>query len=132
MQARLSLENFPHLYAVELFVALGARAPDGWPTGRVQKAKLNAHGIGNLTHDAAKRVHLAHKVPLRHAANSRVTAHLGNQVQIHRNQRGLQAHARCRHRGFATRVTCAYYGYIVLFGKCHGHKANPQLHSTDS
>ncbi len=51
--------------------------------------------------------------------HGRIAAHLGNQIEIHRDQRGLQPHPRRRHCRLAACVSRAHYGHIVLFGKSH-------------
>ena len=119
MEAGLGFEHFAHLYAVELLVALGARAPDGGTARRIQQAKLDADGIGNLAHDAAECVDFAHKVPLGDAANGGIAAHLGNEVHVHGDERGFQAHARGGHGGFAARMAGAHHNHVVLFGESH-------------
>ena len=53
------------------------------------------------------------------AANCRVTAHLGDQVEIQREDGCTQAHARGCHRGFATGVARTHNDDIELFGKAH-------------
>ncbi len=119
MQARLALEDFAHLHAVKLLVALCAGTPDGGTARRIKQAKLDADGICDLAHDAAQRVDLAHEVALGHAADGWIAAHLGNQVEIHGDDRGLQAHARRSHSRFAPGVSGAHNHYIVLFGESH-------------
>ena len=119
MQAGLGLEHLAHLHAVELLVALGARAPDGGAARGVEQAELDADGVGDLAHDAAQGVDFAHQVALGHAADGRIAAHLRDQVEVHGDERGLQAHARGGHGGFAAGVAGAHHDDIVLFGKSH-------------
>jgi hypothetical protein len=75
------------------------------------------HRVGHLAHNAAQRVHLAHQVPLGHAADRRIAAHLRNQVQVHGDQRGLEPHARRGHRRLAPGVPRAHHHHIVFFGE---------------
>ncbi len=119
VQAGLRFEDFAHLHAVELLVALGARAPDGRAARGVEQAELDADGVGHLAHDAAQRVDFADQVALGHAADGRIAAHLRNQVEIHGDERGLEAHARGGHGRLAAGVSGAHYDHIVLFGESH-------------
>jgi hypothetical protein len=58
-------------------------------------------------------------VTLGNAANGWIAGHLGNQVQVHGDDRRLEAHSRGRHRCLTTGMSSAYYGYIELFSKTH-------------
>ena len=119
MEAGLGLEDFAHFYAVKLLVALGAGGPDGGAAGGVEQAELDADGVGDLAHDAAEGVDFADQMALGDAADGGVAAHLGDEVEVHGDEGGFEAHARGGHGGFAAGVAGADYGYIVLFGKCH-------------
>jgi len=122
VEAGLGFENFAHLDAIELLVALGARAPDSRAARCIEEAELDADGIGDFAHDAAESVDFADQVTLGNAADGRVAAHLSDQVEVHGDERGLEAHARGSHCGFAAGVACADYGDIVLFSKSHLEK----------
>jgi hypothetical protein len=119
VQAGLRLQHFAHFHAVKLLVALGARAPDGRAARGVEQAELDADGIGDLAHDAAESVHFADEMPLGDAADGGIATHLGDQVEVHGDERGFKAHARRAHCRFAAGVTCAYHHHIVLFRKSH-------------
>ena len=119
MEAGLGFEHLAHLHAIELLVALGARAPDGGAARGIEQAELDADGIGDLAHDAAERIDFAHQVALGHAADGRIAAHLRDEVQVHGDERGLQAHARGGHGGLAAGVPGAHDDHIVLFGESH-------------
>jgi hypothetical protein len=119
MQPRLRLKHLPHLHAILLLVALRTWTPHRRPARRIEQPELNPNRIGHLAHNPAQRINFAHQVPLGHAAHRRVAAHLRNQVQVHRNQRSLQPHARRGHRRLAPRMTRAHNHHIVLFRKCH-------------
>jgi hypothetical protein len=58
-------------------------------------------------------------VALGHAADGRVATHLGDEVEVHGDERGLEAHARGGHGGLAASVTGADHSNIVLFGESH-------------
>ena len=52
-------------------------------------------------------------------ADSGVAAHLGDEVEVHGDERGLEAHTRGSHGGFAAGVTGADDNDIVLLGERH-------------
>ena len=119
MDAGLGFEDFAHLDAVELLVALGAGTPDSGAAGRVEQAELDADSVSYFAHNAAERVDFADQMALGHAADGRVAAHLGDEVEIHGDEGGFEAHARRSHGRFAAGMARAHHGDIVLFGKCH-------------
>ena len=119
VEAGLGFENFAHFDAIELLVALGAGAPDGGAAGGVEQTELDADGIGDLAHDAAQGVDFADQVALGDAADGRIAAHLGDQVHIHGDEGGLEAHARRGHGGLAAGVSRAHDHHIVLFSESH-------------
>jgi hypothetical protein len=121
VQAGLRFQHLAHFHAIELLVALGARTPHCRAARGVQQSKLNADSIGNFAHDAAQSVDLADQMSLGHAAHGWIAAHLRNQVEVHGDDGGLEAHARRGHGRFASSVSCADYNHVVLFGKCHLH-----------
>jgi hypothetical protein len=117
VEAGLGLEDFAHSYTVELLVALGAGAPDGGTAGGDEEAELDADGVGDLAHDPAEGVYLADKMTLGHAANGGIAAHLGNEVEVHGDEGGFEAHARRGHGRLAAGVPGTHDHHIVLFGE---------------
>ena len=53
------------------------------------------------------------------AADGGVAGHLRDEVEVQREERGAQAHARGGHRGFAAGVAGADDDDVELFGKAH-------------
>jgi hypothetical protein len=51
------------------------------------------------------------------AADGGVAGHLRDEVEVEREERRAQAHARGGHGGFAAGVACADDDYVVLFGE---------------
>ena len=47
----------------------------------------------------------------------RIARHLRNQIDVEGEQRGLQPHARRRHRGLASGMTGAHHHHIEMFIK---------------
>jgi curved DNA-binding protein CbpA len=119
MQPRLRLQHFAHLHPIELLVTLRARTPDRRAARRVQQPELDANRVRDFAHNAAQRIDFPDQVPLRHPADGRVTAHLRDEVEIHRDQCRLQAHARRRHGSLAPCVSRAHYDHVVLLRKSH-------------
>ena len=54
-----------------------------------------------------------------------IARHLGDQVDVERVERGLQAHARGGHGGLASGMTGADDDYVELFGELHARRARP-------
>ncbi len=119
VEVGLGLEDFAHLHAVLLLVALRARRPDGGAARGIEQAELDADGVGDFAHDAAEGVDFAHEMALGDAANGGVAGHLRDEVEVEREESGAQAHARGGHGGFAASVSGAYDDYVVLFGEGH-------------
>ncbi len=112
-EIRLVFQDFAHAQAILFLIALGARRPDGWPAAGIQQAKLNPDGVRHLAHYAAHGVDFAHQMALGDSADGGVARHLGDQIQVHRDHRGLQAQARAGSRGFTARVSGADYNHVV-------------------
>ena len=62
-----------------------------------------------------ERIHFAHQVPLRDAADGRVTRHLRDQIDVQRIESGLQPHASGSHGGFASGMACAHHHHVEMF-----------------
>src|ERR1019366_8536799 len=118
LQVRLRLEHFAHLQAISLLVALRPRRPDGGSTRSVEQAELDSDRVRDLAHDAAKSVHFAHQMPLRDAADGRVTRHLRDQIDVQGIESRLQSHASGSHRGFASGMAGTDNHYLEMFVKC--------------
>src|ERR1035437_6094868 len=76
-------KHLAHPVAIQPLVHLSARRPHRRTARRIQQAELDADRIRHFAHDAAQRVDFTHQVTLGDAADGRVAAHLGNQVQVH-------------------------------------------------
>ena len=92
---------------VGLLVALGPRAVHRRPFAAVEQAELDGRRVGEDAHRAAEGVDLADDLPLGHAADRRVAAHLADGVAVDRQQRGPQAHPRRGQRGLEPGVAGA-------------------------
>ena len=92
---------------IGLLVALGAGAVHRRPLAAVEQAELDGRGVGEHAHRAAQGVDLADDLPLGHAADRRVAAHLADGVAVDRQQRGPQPHPRRGQRGLEPGVAGA-------------------------
>ena len=107
VEVRLGLDGLLHRGAIARAVALRAgRAHRGAPRS-VERLHLDGCTIGRAPHLPAERVDLAHEMPLRGAADGRVTGHLRDRVEAHRQQQRSAAHSRGGECRFTTGVTGA-------------------------
>ena len=60
MQIRGELKHMAHLRAIESPVGLGTRRLNGWASGAIEQAKLDACAVDDAAHDAAEGVDLPH------------------------------------------------------------------------
>jgi hypothetical protein len=119
VEVGLGLEDFAHFDAIELLIALCAGTPDGGAARSVEETELDAHGVRDFAHDAAKCVDFTDEMAFGDTADGWVAAHLGDEIEVHGDERRLKAHASGSHGGFATGVTGADHGDVVLFGESH-------------
>src|SRR5579859_1754371 len=103
----LALEHFPHTDAIHFLIALRARRPDGGAAAGIEQAELDADGVDDFAHYAAERVDFAHQVSFGDAADSWVAGHLRDEVEVHGDHGGFEAHARTGAGGLATGVSGA-------------------------
>jgi hypothetical protein len=114
------LELFAHAGAVESFITLCAGAPDGGAAGGVEETELDAAGVGDFAHNAAKSIYLPHEVSLRHSTDRRVAGHLRDEIKVQREERGAEAHAGGGGSGFAAGVASTNDEDVEMFREGHG------------
>ena len=85
-QILLLLDPQLHPELVSLFVRLSPRTVHRRAFATIQHAELNSSLVDTASHFAAKRVDLPNDLPLRHASDRRVAAHLPDRVAVHRQQ----------------------------------------------
>ena len=96
------------------FLSICARGDQtAGPRDVFKQAELDADGVGDFAHDAAERVDLPHQVTLGDAADGRVAGHLRDQVEIHGDHRGPEAHAGAGPGGLAPGVAGADHDDVV-------------------
>jgi len=84
---------------------------------------LNAGAIYNAAHYSTERVNLADEMTLSNSANSGITRHLSNQVEIKSKERRLGSDPRRSGCRLASGVTAAYDDHIK--GLIENHKKFP-------
>ena len=85
---------------VRLLIGLGPRAVHRRALAAIEHAELNAGGVDGAAHGSAQCVDLADDVPLGHAANGRIAAHLANGFDAVGEQQGARTTACRRKRRF--------------------------------
>jgi len=113
-QAGGALDGVLHGPLVELLVGLGAGRVHGRSLGPVEHAELDGAGVDDLAHFASQGVDLADDLPLGHAADGRVAAHLGDGVGVHGQQGRAQAEAGGGEGGLDAGVAGADDGDVVV------------------
>ena len=88
-EPRLRFEDSSDFLLIGPFVGLGAGAVHGGALAAIEHAELDAGGVDGQAHGAAEGVDFADDLPLAHAADGRIAAHLGDGVEIAGQQRGL-------------------------------------------
>jgi hypothetical protein len=113
-QVGFALKDLFHSNAVHLFVALCPGRPHSRAATRIQESKLYANSICHLTHDTPESIDLTNKMAFRDAPNRGITGHLSDEINVHRNHRGFEAHAGTGPGGLTTGVTSTDYHHIEL------------------
>ncbi len=104
---------------VGFLVALGARAVHRRSLAPVEQAELDGRGVGEDPHRAAQGIDLADDLPLGHAADRRIAAHLADGIAVHGQERGSQPHPRGRQRGFQPGMAGSDDDHIEPVGISH-------------
>ena len=93
--------------AVQRPVALGARGAYGRALAGVQRAELDAGGVGRARHGPAQGIDLARQMALADAADGRIARHLADSLDVLRQQQRATAHARGGECGLGAGVAAA-------------------------
>ena len=126
----LAFQGVFHIGLVFPPVRLGPEAPNGGAFALVQKAVLDAAGVGGLCHLAAQSVQLPHQVALAGATDSGVAGHVAHGIQVDGKDDGLHPQPGGGQRRLNACVSGADDGDIKLSGvECfHG---KPRLSSVE-
>ena len=92
----LLLANLLDIGLVSPSIGLGPGAVHGRPLAAVEHAELDAGGVDRPAHGPAERVDLTDHLPLGHAADGRVAAHLRDRVEVGSQESRFGPHAGSR------------------------------------
>ncbi len=115
-QVRLLLEQELHRPRVEPAIGLGAGRVDGWAAAAVEHAELDARRVGHDAHHAAEGVNLADELAFRQPADGRVAGHLGDGVEVDRQEQRLRAQASGGVGRLAARMARADHNHVENTG----------------
>src|SRR5205807_2935047 len=115
----LRFQDLSHLQPIGLFVALRARRPDSRSAGSIEQAELDADRVGDLAHDAAKRVHFTDEMSFGDASDGGIAGHLRNQINVQRVERGLQSHAPAGYSSLAAGMSSTDHDDVELLAEFH-------------
>jgi len=113
VQVGCRLQGVFHPQRVAALVGLGAQRLYRGPFGHVEQADLDEIGVDRAPHLPAQGVDLAHEVALARAAHAGIARHLGNQVQVHRQQQRARSHARRSEGRLASGVPGADDDHVI-------------------
>jgi hypothetical protein len=101
-----------HPLAVERLIRLRSWRPHGWTATSIQQLELNSRGVDGTAHQAAERIDLADKVPLRRSTDGRIARHVRNGLLRERAQANVTSYAGCRIGCLDTGMTSAHDNHI--------------------
>jgi hypothetical protein len=96
------------------FVALGAGSANSSSFTPVEQPELYPRTIGCPSHDTAQRVYLANNLAFCKPADSRVTRHLRDSIQIDGEHKHPPSEPSGCYRRFNARMTGTDHYYVVL------------------
>ena len=93
-----------HGRSVGRLVALGPGRLNGPAPAPVEEPELDARSVGQQAHQPSQSVYLAHQMALGQPSDGRIAGHLGDRLQVDRDQAGLEPHAADGGGGLASGV----------------------------
>ena len=82
--------------------------------GRVEHTKLSKGFVRRYAHFSAERVHFAHQMSFRRAADARIARKIADVVERNGKDNGLLPRASQRERRFDTRVPYSYHYRVII------------------
>ncbi len=101
---------------VGFFVALRPGAVHRRALAPVQKTELDGGRVGEYPHGATQRVDLTNDLPLGHAPDRRVAAHLPGAIAVDRQQRGPATHPRRGQAGLHAGMSRTHDDDVIAVG----------------
>ncbi len=118
-KVRRRFDEMLDLQLVEPLVRLRPGSVHRRPLGPIENPVLNPGGVDRLPHQPAQRIDLTHELPLAHAANRRVAAHLADSVAVGRQQTGSRSEPSRGSRCLNTSMTAADHQHIKIIKNVH-------------
>ncbi len=123
LQVRLVLQARADRCTVERTVGLGAGGAHRRALAAVERAPLDAGGVGGECHRPAQRVNLLDQVPLADTADRGVAAHLAERLDAVRDQQRAATHARSGERGLGAGMAATHHDDLEQCVEKHGNSA---------
>ena len=118
-QSRLLLAEAADFLLIGPLVGLRPRAVHGRPLAAVEHAEVDGGGVDGAAHESAQGVDLADQLPLGQAADGWIAAHLGDGVEVAREQCGPRAVACCRRGRLRARMAAADHQDVEIVRSAH-------------
>src|SRR5690554_948893 len=115
----LTFENFANSCLVQHTVGLSSCSTHSRTFTAVQNAKLDARQVGSTCHCAAKGINFPHQMTFADSADSRVTRHLSQGLNIVRQQQSTHAHSGRSKSSFSACVATADHDHVIQFWIVH-------------
>ena len=130
-KTRLRFDQPLDFLLIGLFVGLGPGAVHGRALAAIEQPELNAGGIDGPAHQAAQGVDFADDLPLGHAADGRIAAHLADGIEIRGQQRRAGSQARRGRGRFRAGMAGADHHHVeVVLGGWHACDYLADTHDT--
>ena len=110
----LLLDEPLDLLLIGSLVGLGSRAVHGGALPLVEQAELKARAVDGQAHRSAEGVDFADDLPLGNPADGRIAAHLGDRIQVARQQGRAGSHPRSGQGRFGTGMAGADHQDVVV------------------
>ncbi len=104
---------------ISFLVALGSRAMHRGPFAAIEQAKLKRGRVGKQAHRAAQGIDLTDDLPLGHAADGWVAAHLPDGIAVDGQKCGPHPHAGRRQGRFQPSVARTHHDDVELVRITH-------------
>lgn len=85
------LQNPAHPFLVDIHIALTARPLNRRPFFGIEPSILDAGGISDFSHQAAKGIDLPHQMPFAETADGGVATHVGDLIDVAGDEKGRVA-----------------------------------------